>query len=104
MAQMKKEAETGTAEVVEWGQKVCITGPDGDIWLRIVFQDKPVNEVGNNGICMLDILDAMICRLNEFETHWPRIENKMAIKYLDMAGAWLKTKREARKNERGAVN
>jgi len=91
---------TGNAKVVEWeGERVLIHGPDGEIWLRIVFQDKPVLDVGNNGICMLDILDAMIFRLAQFEKKWPRLENRQAMTYMEFAKAWLKTKRDARKRE-----
>lgn len=71
-----------------------------DEWLKIKFQDGPVSEVGWNGICMLDIIDAMVDRLQAFENKWPRHENNGAIGGLITAREWLVIKRENRKKER----
>ena len=67
--------------------------------LYIKFQDNPVGDVGVNGICMLDIIDAMIDRLMQFEERWPRIENRQTILKLKEAAHWLIEKRENRKLE-----
>lgn len=78
---------------------VSVWGTDSE-WLRIKFQDKPIAEVGPNGICMLDILDAMIARLNQFEQLWPCKENKEAAFHMKEAAFWLIRKRDRRRAER----
>lgn len=92
---------TGNSKAATWFNDetkslVEVVG-NGEVWLRIKFQDKPISEVGNNGICMLDILDAMIDRLGQFEGQWPREENNQAILKMKEAKLWLKEKRENRR-------
>ncbi len=74
----------------------------GQDWLYIKFQDGPIADVGPNGMCMLDILQAMIDRMNQFEAKWPREENRMSVLKMKEAQLWLKEKRENRIKERNA--
>ncbi len=93
--------------MLEWSDKsdgfpcrVKYYGKDEELWMDIKFQANPVKEVGKNGMCMLDVLDSMIKRLNDFDSKWPCKENAMAISYMEEAKRWLKTKRERRIQER----
>lgn len=69
------------------------------LWMDIKFQAKPIREVGRNGMCMLDIIDAIIKRLDDFQAKWPCSENEMAVRSLYEAKEHLKEKRERRLKE-----
>lgn len=79
--------------------QAMIKGKDNTVWMNIIFQDKPINEVGPNGVCMLDVIDALRFRLNQFEKKWPCSENKKALGHLRMAAIALLEKRDRRRKE-----
>lgn len=66
-------------------------------WIQ--FQCGPIAESGVNGVCMLEILQVMIDRLDGFERRWPREENRMSILKLKEAQLWLREKQRKRKAE-----
>lgn len=69
-------------------------------WMDIKFQAKPIREVGQNGMCMLDIIDALVKRLDDFQAKWPCGENENAIRGLREAQEFLKAKRIRRNSEK----
>lgn len=70
------------------------------VWMDISFQDGLVKEVGVNGICMLDVLQALIDRLKQFDKVWPCRENKAAIERMHETKDILIAKRDRLKKER----
>ena len=78
-------------------KSLCKMTHKGKTILHLKFQDDHVDKVGVNGVCMLDLIDAMIQRLDQFEIRWPRLENRMAIVRLKETAHWLIEKRENRK-------
>lgn len=65
------------------------------------FQCGPVGEVGVNGICIEDVIDALTIRLNGFQNGpFKCRENALAITKLEEARMWL-SERTRKRVEQG---
>lgn len=67
-------------------------------FIRVQFQNGPINEVGVNGCQIDDVIDVLIERLTGFQkgAH-PCRENALAITKLEEAKHWLEHRTKARK-------
>jgi len=69
-------------------------------WMEIKFQAGRVKDVGHNGMCMLDICDAMIKRIRDFQEKWPCEENETIVIRLEQAKETMLLKQSRLQKER----
>ena len=71
-----------------WDRAFVDVGPCKHRHLQIQFQNGPVEEVGVNGVQLLDVLEIAIRRYQMLNKSFPCRENSMVITKLQEAAMW----------------